>query len=317
VPSTPPGLGVSSEDIAAAAARVAQFAPATPIVPLPTGTDPPVLLKLESLQRTGSFKIRGAANALLALEPRAVVTASSGNHGHALAAMAAELGIPATIVMPANASAFKRAFIEGLGARVVECAPDTASREATTEAVATRTGATVVPPYDHPLVIAGQGTVGAEITSAVPDVSTIVVPVGGGGLISGIAVATKTAPAAQRPPVVIGAEPACGRRFALSRAAGHPVEVAVPDTICDGARTQRPGAWTGPIVEALVDDLVGVDDGAVVRALRVLAAAGLWVEPTGALAVAAALAAEYEPPVVCVVSGRNVAPSDLAALLAR
>jgi len=302
-------LAIGAADVEAAAARIRDAVVRTPIVPVP-GHD--FVVKCENLQRTGSFKIRGATNAVRALAPAAVVTASSGNHGHALAAAARDAAIPATVVMPHNASTYKRDLITRLGATIVESGPETASREARVAEVAARDGSTVVPPYDHPLVMAGQGTVGLEIAADGDELVTVVVPLGGGGLLSGVATAVR---ARARRARIVGVEPAAADDFVRSRAALERVTVPVPDTICDGARTQVPGELTWPIVEALVDDLIAVPDDAVVDALRVLAASGLWVEPTGALAVAGARQLGLGRGTVCVVSGRNVAPSTLVALL--
>ena len=161
-------------------------------------------------------------------------------------------------------------------------------------------------------MIAGQGTVGLEILADAPEVEVVVVPLGGGGLLSGIATALT---GSARRPKIIGVEPRAGDDFVRSRAAGHRVTVPLPRTICDGARVQTPGQLTFDIVQARVDELLSVDDGAVVDAMRVLAKGGIYVEPTGALAVAGALQLRLRGGTVCVVSGRNIDPTEYARLL--
>ena len=298
-------------DVEDAARRIAGRVRRTPLVPV-EGT--PLLAKCESLQETGSFKLRGATNAVLALAHRGVVTSSSRNHGRALAAAARRLGVPATVVMTTDSSPFKRAATEAIGARIVECAPGTAARARASADIVESEGLTFVPPYDHPLVIAGQGTVGLEIVEDLPDVTAVVAPLGGGGLLSGVATAVKArAPQAR----VVGVEPEDAACFARSLAAGRRTEVGLPTTICDGARTQIPGELTFPIVAARVDEVISVSDAEVVDAVRLLASAGLVVEPTAALAVAGARALGLSTGTVCVVSGRNIAAPDYAGLLAR
>ena len=296
-------------DVEAARERIAGAVLRTPVIAL---DDSGLLAKCESLQETGSFKLRGATNAVRGLRPSGVVTASSGNHGRALALAARRAGIPATIVMPHDASPYKRAAVEALGATVVESPPDTAGRAAVARQAAAEGGLTMVPAYDHPLVMAGQGTAGLELAEQVPEATTVVVPLGGGGLLSGVATAVT---ARLRGVRVVGVEPAAGDDFVRSRREGRRVQVAVPDTICDGARTDVPGELTWPVVEARVDDLVAVGDDEVIEALRLLARSGIWAEPTGALAVAGAVRLGLGAGTVCVVTGRNVAPADLLTLI--
>ncbi len=273
----------------------------------------PLWLKCEGLQETGSFKLRGASNAVVALHPSGVVTASSGNHGQAVALAAARAGIRCVVVMTPDATPFKRAAVEALGAQVVESAPGTSARNRTALAVAEEYNLTYVPPYDHPLVMAGQGTVGLEIAEDMPRVRCVVVPVGGGGLISGVATAIRGRLGdAVR---VVGVEPLDGNDTVLSRAAGQRVEVPLPRTICDGARVQTPGALTFPVLQQRVDDVIAVDDRKVVAAMRALALGGVYAEPTGALAVAGALHLGLGEGTVCVVSGRNIEPREWARLV--
>ncbi len=314
MPDRPPRLAVAAADVLDARRRLGQRVRRTPVVVLDRLG---LLAKCESLQGIGAFKIRGATNAVLGLRPAGVVTASSGNHGMAVAAAAAAVGIPAVVVMPDNATAYKRAAVVRLGAEVVTSPPETEARNAAAATLAAERGLTLIPAYDHPLVIAGQGTCGLEIAEQVAQAATVVVPVGGGGLISGIAVALRDTMGARVR--IVGVEPEDGDDTVRSLRAGRRVSVAAPRTICDGARNTTPGELTFPIVEALVDDILAVTDAEVVEAVRALAAAGLVVEPTGALAVAGALrvrAPGHRPgPTVCVVSGRNIAPEEHARLL--
>lgn len=271
-----------------------------------------VHLKCENLQRTGSFKARGAHNAVWALDDdRArlgVATHSSGNHGAALARAARSRGVPATIVMPRNAPAAKRAAVEAYGARVVEVDANEAARRTGLDAVIEETGALAIHPFDDDLVIAGQGTVGLELLADVPDLDTIVAPVGGGGLMSGIAVATHSI----RPDLrLLGAEPALADDAARSLAAGALVESGYPDTIADGLRTSL-APRTFAYLQHHLDAVVTVSDDEIVDAMRLLwTRTKLVVEPSGAVALAAVIAARRHgwslgPRVGVVVSGGNV-----------
>jgi threo-3-hydroxy-L-aspartate ammonia-lyase len=302
-------LAVELDDVEAAAARIGGLVRRTPLLPL-DGT--PLWLKCEGFQETGSFKLRGASNAVAALAPPGVVTASSGNHGRAVAFAAARAGIPCVVVMTPDATPFKRAAIAALGARIVDSPPGTSARNRTALAVAEAEGLTYVPPYDDALVIAGQGTAGLEIAEEMPRVGCVVVPVGGGGLISGVSTAVRGRLGAGVR--VVGVEPLDGNDTVLSRAAGERVEIPQPRTICDGARVQMPGALTFPVVQRRVDDVVAVDDAGVVAAMRLLALSGVYAEPTGALSVAGALHLGLGEGTVCVVSGRNIEPSEWARL---
>ncbi|HXA30204.1 MAG TPA: pyridoxal-phosphate dependent enzyme [Candidatus Angelobacter sp.] len=284
----------------------------TPLLPL-AGT--PLWLKCEGLQETGSFKLRGASNAIAALAPRGVVTGSSGNHGRALALAAARAGIRCVVVMTPDATPFKRAAIEALDARIVDSPPGTSARNRTALAVADEQGLTYVPPYDDPLVMAGQGTVGLEVVEDLPSLRCVVVPVGGGGLISGVSTAVRGR--LGDGVRVIGVEPLDGNDTVLSRLAGQRVEVPLPRTICDGARVQTPGALTFPVVQRRVDEVIAVDDRKVIAAMKLLAMSGIYAEPTGALSVAGAfqLGLGEDEGTVCVVSGRNIEPREWARLV--
>jgi threonine dehydratase len=304
------------EDVRAAAARIAGIARRTPVVDVDLEGE--LGLKLESLQPTGAFKVRGAANHLRAVAGTVagVITASSGNHGQAVAYVARRVGIPAVIVVPETVNPLKARAITGFGAELVRRGTTMDERYTLAQQLARERGLHLVPSFDDPLVIAGQGTCGLEIVEQCPGVKAVVVPTGGGGLISGVALVLKTL----RPEVrVVGAEPAALPRYAASRAAGAPVTVPFLDTVCDGLRAQRPGILPWAIVARAVDAFVAVDDAAVLDAVRrLLLEAHLVVEPSGAVAVAAVLAGLVpERPAVAVVSGGNLDPDLLRELAAR
>jgi threonine dehydratase len=244
-----------------------------------------------------------------------VVTYSSGNHGQAVAFAAERLGIRALIVMPETALRVKVDGVRRHGGEVIFAGTTSVDRRTVAEAEAAASGFTIVPPFDHPWIIAGAGTCGLEILAQCPAVSTVYVPVGGGGLISGVAAAIKGSGCAVR---VIGVEPVGAARMALSRAAGRPARLEGASSIADGLLPLQPGALTFAHVRALVDDLVTVDDGAILRALRWLSRqADMVVEPSGAASVAAILqsGASIPPGTVAVVSGGNVSAEDHARYL--
>lgn len=249
-----------------------------------------LFFKCENLQRGGAFKIRGAVNAVMRLPDevakKGVVTHSSGNHAQALALAAKIRGIPAHVVMPTNAPAVKRDAVLGYGARVVPCEPTLAARERTAREVCEDSGASLIPPYDHPDVIAGQGTLALELLEQVPELEAVIAPIGGGGLVSGIALAVK----ALSPSVaVFGAEPAGADDAARSKAGGELVPQTDPHTIADGLRAGL-GRHTWPVVRDKVDRIVTVGDDEIVAAMRlVFERMKLVVEPSGAVSVAAAL----------------------------
>ena len=274
-------------------------------------------LKAESLQRTGSFKMRGALNAVLSLPeavaPAGVVTHSSGNFAQALALAASLRGVPAHIVMPSNAPRIKQQAVVGYGARVVLCPPTQADREAAAEAARRETGATLLHPYDHPDVIAGQGTIALELLEQVPGLAAVVAPVGGGGMVSGIALALREA----APSVpVFAAEPQGADDAARSVAAGERLPQLDPQTLADGLRTGL-GELTWPVVRDLVSDVFCVSEDAIVAAMRLIwTRAKLVVEPSGAVSLAAVLSERFVAldgldDVGVVLSGGNV---DLDAL---
>ncbi len=304
-------------EIRAAAHRIAPFAHRTPIATcasLDALAGATLFFKCEHLQKAGAFKFRGACNAVQSLEASAaaagVATHSSGNHGGALALAARLRGIPATIVVPRGANRIKRLAIEGYGATVVECDEGDAAREAALETVVSRQGGEVVHPFDDPRVIAGQGTATLELVEQVPGLDAVVAPVGGGGLLSGTAIAA----AALGVPEVWGAEPAGADDTWRSLRAGARQPVGRARTVADGLRTSV-GSLTFPVIRALVRDVVRVEEEAIVDAMRVVwERAKLPIEPSAAVAFAAVLASPLAGSgrrIGIVLSGGNV---DLDAL---
>lgn len=292
--------------VRAAAERIHGHAHVTPVLTsaaLDTLAGCSLFFKCEHLQRVGAFKFRGAMNAVARLSDdalqRGVVTHSSGNHAQALALAARLRGAPAFIVMPRTAPAIKRAAVEGYGGRVVLCEPTLADREATAARVQAETGATLVPPFNHPDVIAGQGTVALELLKQVPDLDTVVVAVGGGGLISGIALALREAAPHVR---VIGAEPALADDAAASKAAGALQPARPPQSIADGLLTSL-GPLTWPVVRDVVERIIVVDEGSIVASMRlVFERMKQVIEPSAAVPLAAVLA----PTFAAEVGGRRV-----------
>ena len=282
----------------------------------------PLMLKCEMQQPGGAFKIRGATNMLMRLSSdelrRGVITFSSGNHGQAVALAASKLGAPAVIVMPTTAPAVKVAGVKRWGAEVILEGTTSVDRRKRAEAEAAARGLTMVPPFDHPWIIEGQGTCGLEILEQVPDVDVVVVPMGGGGLVSGVAIAVKQS----KPSVkIVGVEPAGAPKMTASLAAGHPVTLDKSGSIADGLIPVRPGDFTFEYVRSLVDEVVTVDDPAIAKAaLWLFHEAKLVVEPSGAATVAAVqnatggILGDKTKKVVAILSGGNVAPETLAGL---
>jgi len=315
-------LPVSLADVEAAARRLEGIAVRTPLLRLPL--DGEIFVKPESLQLTGSFKFRGAYNALVSTSleaiKRGVVADSSGNHAQGVAAAAALVGVPATIVMPENAAPVKVARTAAWGAEIVRCANSSEERQRVAAEIRDARSLEYVPPFDDVRIIGGQGTVGLEIAQALPDVRTVVVCIGGGGLASGVATAVRAlCPDAH----VIGVEPELAADARQSLREGRIVTWPAADvtrTICDGVRTQALGELTFATIFALVDEIVTVPEAAVLDAMRWLALeAKLVVEPTGALTLAALQtgAVAAEGPTVLVVSGGNVDPSLAATVLSQ
>ena len=250
--------------------------------------------KCENLQKVGAFKYRGATNAVRRLTDaeaaRGVVTHSSGNHAQALALAARVCGIPAYIVMPKTAPAVKKAAVEGYGGIVTLCEPTLAAREETAAALVAKTGATLIPPFDHPDVIAGQGTVGLELLEDVPDLDAIVTPVGGGGLLAGCTIAARALKPAIR---VFGAEPTGADDAARSKARGEWVPQTAPNTIADGLLTST-GQLTWPVIRDLVERVFTVTDDQIRAAMRLVwERMKLIVEPSGAVGVAVVLSDDF------------------------
>ncbi|MER5729487.1 pyridoxal-phosphate dependent enzyme [Streptomyces sp. NPDC002138] len=301
-------------DVDAAVERLAEHVRRTPLLPGlgdagARRSDCALLLKAEHLQHSGSFKVRGAANAVLALGAERIVTGSSGNHGIALARLAAPLGVEVTVVMAAGATPAKAALIRALGGRIVHVPGGVAERDALALDLAEESGAVLVPSSDHELVIAGQGTVGAEILADVPDVETVYVPTGGGGLLAGVCLA-----AHGHRVKVVGVEPAATPRYARSLAAGRPLRLPPSDTVADGLRAQQPGAVTFPVIRDRVDDLIAVSDAEILAAAALLRRRGIEAEPSGAVALAGALrAGRGAGRAVAIVSGGNTTAALTAA----
>jgi threonine dehydratase len=314
-------LPISVDDVRAAAERIAGLAHRTPLLrsrTLDARVGAPVVLKAENLQRAGAFKFRGACNAVAALRPEGVCSGSSGNHAQALALAAREHGARATILMPRDAPASKRAATEGYGADVIEFDRYADDRDALVRELAAERGLTLVHPYDEPLVMAGQGTVGLEIAAEVEDLDVVLVPCGGGGLLSGVATAIR----ALRPAVrIVGVEPQASDDTARSLRAGERVTVEVGKTIADGQQLPTPGERTWPVVRALVDDVVTVSDAEIVSAMQLLfERMKVVAEPSGASALAALLAGRVElraGTVGVVISGGNVDAARFASLVGR
>ncbi|PTQ53979.1 MAG: Threonine dehydratase, catabolic [Hydrogenibacillus schlegelii] len=308
--TTVPAGAPTAADVLAADARLRPHVHRTPLLRsafLDGRAGASLFLKGEHLQKTGSFKIRGALNAVLAAAEagaRAVVAASSGNHGAAVAYAARAVGLPATVVVPASIAPAKRAAIEAYGGRIVVAGDDSETRLSKARELAAAEGAAFIPPYDDPRVIAGQGTVGLEVLDDLPDVEAIYVPIGGGGLISGIATWVKD----RRPEVaVIGVEPELADDTHGSLAAGRRVALKAAPTIADGLRALTPGELTFPIIARLVDDVVRVSETEIVEAVFFLMTRlKQVVEPSGAVSVAAALRPAAARRRVAILSGGNV-----------
>ncbi|KWI45258.1 serine dehydratase [Burkholderia pseudomultivorans] len=281
------------DDVAAAAARIAGHAHRTPVMTSRTVDEAlgaQVFFKCENLQRMGAFKFRGAFNALSRFDAgqrrNGVVAFSSGNHAQAIALSARILGIPATIVMPQDAPAAKIAATRGYGGQVVTYDRYTEDREQIGRDLAQRHGLTLIPPYDHPDVIAGQGTAALELFDEVGPLDAVFTPLGGGGLLSGTALATRALSPHAR---LYGVEPEAGNDGQQSFRAGSIVHIDTPRTIADGAQTQHLGQLTFPIIRRDVDDILTATDDELVDCMRFFASRmKIVVEPTGCLSFAAA-----------------------------
>jgi len=312
------------EDVVAAAARIARHAHETPVMTsrtLDAELGAEVFFKCENLQRMGAFKFRGAFNALSKFTARqretGVVAFSSGNHAQAIALSAQLLGIPATIVMPHDAPAAKVAATKGYGGNVVTYDRYKEDREKIGRDLADQHGLTLIPPYDHPDVIAGQGTAAKELFEEVGELDALFVPLGGGGLLSGSALATRTLSPSCK---LYGVEPAAGNDGQQSFRTGAIVHIDTPNTIADGAQTQHLGTLTFRIIRRDVDDVLTATDGQLVECMVFMASRmKLIVEPTGCLGLAAARQMTSElmgRRVGVLVSGGNVDLTGFCRLLA-
>ena len=313
---------VTLRDLEAAARVLAPVAVRTPLLPADALTElvgGPISIKPEMLQRGGAFKFRGAYNFLSRMDPdiraRGVIAPSSGNHAQAVALAAKLFGIPATVVMPTTVTPAKRGGAERLGARVVLAGTTTADRLARAEELVLAEGSTLVPPYDHPIIIAGQGTVGLEIADDLPNVDAVLVPVGGGGFSAGVSSAIKLRLPNAR---IIGVEPTDAPKLSRARAAGKPVKLEHSGGLADGLLAVEIGHLTFAHHQRYLDDVVLVDDAALRRAMRLLLdRMKLVVEPSGAITVAALLEGKFTPrgPTVAVLSGGNIEWDGLRELL--
>jgi len=317
-------LAISFADVEAAARQLQQVAHRTPVMTSRTANGiagAELFFKCENLQRMGAFKFRGAYNALslFSAEQRAkgVLAYSSGNHAQAVALSARLLGMPAAIVMPLDAPPLKIAATRGYGAEVILYDRYKEDREALGQRLAVERGMTLIPPYDHPHVMAGQGTAAKELIEDAGTLDVLVAPVGGGGLLSGSAVATKhLVPGC----AMFGVEPEAGNDVQQSLRRGEIVHIEVPKTIADGAQTQHAGQLTFPVIRALVDDVVTVSDSQLSKTMLFFAERmKLVVEPTGCLAAAAVLEGMLSvrgKRVGVILSGGNIDAQRYAQLLA-
>lgn len=305
---------VSSQMVREAAERIRPLARRTPVMTslsVDSRAGSQVFFKCENLQRGGAFKVRGAANLVLSIPPadlpRGVVAFSSGNHAQGTAIAARFVGADATIVMPEDAPRSKMEATRDRGARIVTYNRFTDDREAIAAGVLAETNGTLVPPFDHPLIIAGQGTVALELMDEVPDLDALVVCIGGGGLISGCATIAKSIKPGIR---VFGVEPELGNDTWLSFRKGERVTIPPPDTIADGLRSPCPGKLTFPIIQSLVEDVILVTEDEIRATVRLmLERMKLLVEPSGAVAAAAVLFGKIPAGlgrVGVVISGGNV-----------
>lgn len=317
-------LAIDYADVAAAHARLKGVAHRTPVHTSSTAnevTGAQLFFKCENFQRMGAFKFRGAYNALAQLTPqqrqRGVCAFSSGNHAQGVALSAKLLGMAATIVMPLDSPAVKMAATRGYGAQVITYDRYTQDREAIGRQLAQDRGMTLVPPYDHAHVMAGQGTAAIELFEDTGPLDLLLVCLGGGGLLSGCAVAARQLSPNCR---LIGVEPVAGNDVQQSQRQGRIVKIDTPKTIADGAQTQQVGQLTFPVIQALVDDIVTVSDAQLIEAMRFAAARMKMVlEPTGALAMAAAMQGAVDvrgKRVGVILSGGNIDIAQFAQFLA-
>jgi len=313
---------VGPEQVRAAARRLAGVAVRTPLLPAPWFSDLvgcEVRLKCENLQRAGAFKMRGAYNAIASLSEderrRGVITASSGNHGQAVALAARMFAVPAVVVMPTTAPPVKVDGVRGYGGEVVFAGTTSVERFEKARELVEQRGLVMIPPFDDPRIIAGQGTVGLEILEDWPQVQHVLAPIGGGGLLSGVAAFVKREKASCR---VVGVEPENANAMRQSLDAGEAVTIEAKPTVADGLMPVRPGDLTFAHCRALVDDVVLVDEDSIVHATRdLLLRSKILVEFSGAASAAALLSGRYRPQgaTAVVLSGGNLDPGKIPALL--
>ncbi len=313
---------VTLADIRSAAARIAPVAVRTPLLPFDTLSERlgvELFLKPEMLQRGGAFKFRGAYNFLAQLTPaereRGVIAPSSGNHAQAVALAAKLFGVKAVVVMPTTVTPAKRGGAERLGARIELAGTTTQDRYERAVELVDAEGLTMVPPYDHEWIIAGQGTAGLEIAQDLPDVDTVLVPVGGGGLSAGLATAVKLMVPTAR---IIGVEPSGSPKLSKARAAGRPVRIPANAGLADGLLAVEVGGLTFAHHERFLDDVVQVDDDVLPGAMRLLLdRMKLIAEPSGAITVAALLSGvvQLQGKTVALLSGGNIEWDGIRALL--
>jgi threonine dehydratase len=320
--------GPSLSDFEAARAIVSRAASVTPMESshfLGEILGAPVYLKCESLQRTGSYKIRGAYNLISRLsdeeKARGVVAASAGNHAQGVAFAARELGTKATIFMPLGVALPKLQATRNYGAEVVLRGHTVEEPLRAAAEFAAETGAVLIPPFDHHDVVAGQGTLGLEILDQVPDIQTVIVPIGGGGLISGVASALKQKLASEGRDIrIIGVQAENAAAYPVSLSSGAATEIQTTPTIADGIAVSKPGLLNFDIISATVDEVVTVSDDDTARAmLMLLERAKLVVEPAGAVAVAAILTGKVKAtgPTVAILSGGNIDPLVMERVISR
>lgn len=309
-------------DIQLAATKLKPYIHRTPLLSSKTLSEiigSEIRLKPENLQRAGSFKIRGALNKLLSLSPEqrssGVVAFSSGNHAQGVALGSKLLNIKATVIMPEESMQIKVEATKAYGAEVIQSGVTAATRSQVAKDIVEKTGATMVPPFDDPFIVAGQGTIGLEIFEDWSEVQTVIVPMGGGGLSSGVTLALTSLNPKIR---VYAVEPAAGNDGQQSLRAGKIINIDPPQTIADGARTVAIGEIPFSIIRERITDIVTVSDEALLEAIKILALySKLVVEPTGALSVAALLQKQIPNPgkTVAILSGGNIAPEILVKAL--
>ena len=314
---------VTAADVRAAAERIRPLARRTPVLSsaaFDARSGASVLFKCENLQRGGAFKIRGASNLILSIPkadlPRGVVAYSSGNHAQATAIAARHVGTKAIIVMPADAPRAKLEATRAQGAEIVTYDRFREVREAIAGKILKETGATLVPPFDHPMIMAGQGTAALELLEEAPQLDALVAPVGGGGLLSGCAIMAKEMNPAIR---IFGVEPEAGNDTFLSFLAGERVAIGTPDTIADGLRSPKPGELTFPVLRRLAERILLVSDDELRATVKfLLAELKVVVEPSGAAAAAAVLFGKLPKglrSVGVILSGGNVDLEELVKYL--